>query len=504
MSVKRSIVWVLLLALLLPILAACGGTAGETTTGGETSAAASVGGEASAEASEEGAEASAEASEDATEASAEASEDATEASAAASAGAAESAAASSAGGAGEIDVTQIPVEEGAQLRFAAAGNPTEQQLYQSGADRFNELFADQNVQMTFEPVPSEYETTITAGFSGGNAPDVFLLNGELMGNLAPQGLLLPLDEAMEQAGRDPSDFYEPLLNLYQLDGQTYGLPKDFNPLVIFVNNAMAEQAGVDPASIETWDQLKEAAAAMTQGEGAGKVFGMCLTPDIQRFGASMFQNGNPIIEDGEAVFNQPEGVEALEYWKSYQTDGVGATFQDLGASWCGEAFARQQAAMVMEGGWLVPFMADPAQGGDAVEYTAIPLPIPEGGEQATWLFTNAFGANANTEYPNAAAAAVLFLTSEQNQEALIETGLAQPSLTALADDPYYQENEVAQVLVEASEGGRVADSVLGGPQKKADVLRVLNQAVERIFVGGEAVQAALDQAAQEVNQILQQ
>jgi hypothetical protein len=33
--------------------------------------------------------------------------------------------------------------------------------------------------------------------------------------------------------------------------------------------------------------------------------------------------------------------------------------------------------MAMEGGWLVPFMADPQQGGQDVKYTAIPLPIPE-------------------------------------------------------------------------------------------------------------------------------
>lgn len=405
----------------------------------------------------------------------------------------------------DLDFSQLPVEEGATLRFNAAGNTTEQQLYQQGAQRFSELFADKNVTMTFEPVPSEYETTITAGFSGGNAPDVFLLNGQLMGQLAPQGLLLPLDDAMNAVGRQAADFYQPLIELYQFDGQTYGLPKDFNPLVLFVNTTLAEQAGVDPATIQRWDDLRAAAEALTQGEGAGKVTGLCFDPNILRFAPFFFQLGNPIIENGQAVFNQESGVQALQFWKEFHDSGFAAPFQDIGTSWCGEAFARQSAAMVIEGGWLVPFMTDPQQGGGDVQYTAVPLPLPEGGQEGTILFTNAFAANANTQYPNAAAAAVLFLTSAANQQALIPTGLAQPSLQSLADDPYYADNPVANTLVQAAQNGRVAETVFGGPQKQADVIRVINQsAIEPIFIGGSDVKEALDQAAQEVNGILQQ
>lgn len=410
-----------------------------------------------------------------------------------------------AGSVTDLDFSQLPVEEGATLRFNAAGNTTEQQLYQQGAERFSELFADQNVTLTFEPVPSEYETTITAGFAGGNAPDVFLLNGQLMGQLAPQGLLLPLDDAMNTVGRQSADFYEPLIELYQFDGNTYGLPKDFNPLVLFINTTLAEQAGVDPSSIQSWEDLQAAAEALTQGEGAGQTTGLCFDPNILRFAPFFFQQGNPIIEDGQAVFNQEGGVAALQFWQDFQASGTAAPFQEIGTSWCGEAFAQGSAAMVIEGGWLMPFMADPQQGGADVPYTAVPLPRPEGGSEDTILFTNAFAANANTQYPNAAAAAVLFLTSQANQEALIPTGLAQPSLQVLADDPYYQENPVAQTLVEAAQNGRVAETVFGGPQRQADVIRIINQsAIEPIFIGNADVQEALDQAAEEVNAVLQQ
>lgn len=462
MSHKRIYLVTLLLALVLPILAACGG-GGEATPSGAASPAAS---------------------------------------AASPAGTSAAATSGTAGGAATLDFSKLEVEDGATLRFLASGNTTEQQLYTDAAKRFNETFP--NATLNFEPVPAEYETTITAGFSGGNAPDVFLLNGPLMGTLAPQGLLLPLDDAMSQVGRQPADYYEQLIQLYQQEGKTYGLPKDFNPLVLFVNTDLAQQAGVDPASIKTWDDLRSAAEKMTQGEGASKVYGLCLTPDIERYGASMLQNNNPIIENNTAVFNNEQGVQAIQLWKNVQEAGFAATFQDLSAGWCGEAFAKQLAAMVVEGGWLVPFMADPQQGGQDVKYTAVPLPTPQGGQQTSLLFTNGFAANAQSQFPKAAAAAVIFLTSEQNQQALIPTGLAQPSLQSLASDPYFQENEVAKVLVQAGQNGRVSETIFGGPAKKADVVRAINQSgIEQILVGGSDVKAALDQAAQEVDQILQ-
>jgi multiple sugar transport system substrate-binding protein len=493
--------FLLTLALVVPLLAACGGggTGGATnSTGAESGATAATtsGGAAPTVATGANETAATTSAQTNTNANENASTNANS-----NAGGTAGAAGATAGASG--DVTKLQVEDGATLTFSVSGNATEQKLYQEGVQRFNQVFP--NVKVTVQPVPSDYDTTIKAGFSGGTAPDVFLLDGELMGAFGPNNLLLPLDEDMSTAGVQASDYYDPLIKLYQLDGKTYGIPKDFNPLAIFVNDAMAQQAGVDPASIKTWDDLTAAAQKMTTGEGPGKTYGMCLTPDIQRYGASMLQNGNPIIQDNKATFNQQSGVDAMTFWYNFKKAGTGATYGDMGKGWCGEAFAGKNAAMVMEGGWLIPFMADPANGATDLKYTAIPLPTPPNGKQATWLFTNAFAANAQTKYPKAAAALVLYLTGAQNEQALISSGLAQPSLKALADDPYFQQNQAAQVLVQAGQYGQLADTVLGGPVKKGDVINAINKgAMEPIFLGSQSVQDALNAAAQQVDQILSQ
>ncbi len=394
------------------------------------------------------------------------------------------------------------MEDGATISVVVNGNPTEQGLYQEGIDRFKALFP--NVTVNVQVNNDNYETNMKAAFAAGTAPDVFLLPPQLMGAFGPEGLLLLMDEALTAAGASPADYQDTLIQIFQQDGKTYGLPKDFNPLVVFVNDDIASAAGVDPKSITTWPQLKDAAAKMTSGEGPGKTYGMCLNPDIQRYGSSILQTGNPVIENNTAVFNDDRGVQAIDFWYSFKTDGSGELYRELGKGWCGEAFAGKNTAMVVEGGWLVPFMKDPANNATDVNYSAIPMPIPEGGEQATWVFTNAFGVNANTQYPQASAALAIYLTSAANQAALIPSGLAQPSLKALADNEYYSTDPIAQVLVEQGQYGKSVDLTFGGPTKVGDVVSRMNQAIEAIFLGQLSTKDALDTAAQEVDGVLQQ
>ncbi len=487
-TIRRNGALILALALLLPRLAACGGGAATQPTaapGGAAPTAAPAPTNAPAATSAPA------------PTTAPAATSAPAATAAPGGAMVEGATAGAAG-----DVTKIKVEDGAELRIVVNGNATEQKLYQDGVARFNKVLP--NVKVKLDVNNDNYETNMKAQFAANTAPDVFLLPPQLLGAFGPQGLLLALDDAMNAAGAKTSDYVDSPMKLFQIEGKTYGIPKDFGTLVIFVNNQMAQEAGVDIASIKDWDGLKAAAQKMTKGEGPGKTFGMCLNPDIERYGASMLQKGNPITKDGKATFNQPSGVETIDYWYSFKKDGVGELYKEMGKGWCGEAFSGKKAAMVMEGGWLVPFLADPANGATDLKYTAIELPLPAGGQKGDLLFTNAFGVNAKTKYPNAAAALAIFLTSAANQKALLPSGLATPSLKALANDPYFDTNPTAKLLVQAGSYGTSSDIALGGPTKKGDVAAKINQALEAIFLGQAATKDALDQAAQEVDAILSQ
>jgi len=472
---KRIGLLVLLLALVVPLLAACGGG------GTATSPTAETGGTAATSAPAAGGAATA-----APEATAARGGEATGVSGA------------TAGASG--DATKIQVEDGATLRVSGWGDESEQKVNQDSFARFNKIFP--NVKINYEPQPKDFQTKMKADVAGGTEPDVFYLDSSLMTAFAPNGVLLALDDAMKTAGASTDDYIGDLVKLYQQDGKTYALPKDQGALALFVSNDMAQKAGIDPASLKTWDDVTAAAQKMTSGEGPGKIFGMCVNPDIQRIGAFILQNNNPIIDNGKATFNQDTGVKAFQWYYDFLKNKTGEVPKNMGADWCGDAFSKQKVGMVYEGGWMLPFMVKQAPD---MKFTALPLPIPSGGKQSTLVFTNGWAVSARTKYPNAAAALALFLTSAANQQPILQSGFALPTVKSLVNDPYFQSHPNDKVLADAPSYGSVADLVFGGPAKKEDVIKNLKDtAVDPIFSTGADIKTSLDTAAQSVDQTLSQ
>lgn len=466
---KRRWLWTLLLVLLLPIIAACG----ESTTS-STTAPAGTGGNA-------------------TTAPAAAATTAPAAGAATTAPAAGAATTAPAAGAATDDYnyTALKVEDGATLTLVASGNPEEQKIYQDSIDRFNKVFP--NVKVTFEAVAADYPVKIKADAAGGTLGDVFFIDSGLFNALAPNDILLELDPYMSQIGMKPQDFAGPLITIFQLDGKTYGVPKDFGGLAVHVNNRLAKEAGVTiPEDGNwTWDDFKTAAKTMTKGEGNAKVFGTCTPPDIDRAGAFVFANGGKVLSDDgtTAEYNQPAAVEAITWWHSLYKEGFGAVPKEIGQDWCGAAFGNEKTAMVVEGGWMFNYMT---QSFPAVEYTTVPMPkAPKTGERATLLFTNAWAANAQTKYPNAAAALVTFLVGKTNQQTIAETGFAISSLAALTNLPYYEKDKKSGVIAKSAEYGKLA---VYGP-KNDDFRKPLSDAMEKIWLGSADIQSTLDAAA---------
>jgi multiple sugar transport system substrate-binding protein len=494
-SRKRIGALILLLALIVPVLAACGGggtTQSPTAATGGTAATAAPAGVAATAMPEATAATGGEAT-------------AMPAATAATGGEATAMPAATAAtgtGGAAMAAPKIAVEDGAELRVSSWGNSGEQKVNTESLARFNEAYP--NVTIKYEPVPEQFQTKIKADFSGNTEPDVFYLDASLMTALAPNDLLLPLDDYMTEAGVKTDDYVGDLVTLYQQDGKTYALPKDQGSLALFINDEMAQKGGVDPASLKTWDDVTAAAKKLTVGEGPAKVYGMCVNRDINRAGAFILQNGNPIVENGKATVAQDNAVEAVNWWYGFKKDGTGAEATDIGAGWCGEALGKQQVAMVVEGGWLLPFMADSANGFQDIKFSAVPIPTPASGKQATLVFTNGWAASARSKFPKAAAALVLFLTSAANQQPILQTGFALPTVKSLLNDPYFQQNPAAKVLAEAPSYGKVANFVFGGPAKQDDVIKPLNDAMERIFTGAQDTKAALEQGAQEADAVLSQ
>ena len=377
----------------------------------------------------------------------------------------------------------IAFEEGASIVFSGWGDETEQQVYRDSIDRFAEECPGINVD--YQPVPTDFQTQVTAAFAGGEGPDVIYVDDQLMTSLGRAGQLVPLDDYMEQAGVSRDEFIQPVLEVFTFNDQTYALPKDWGTLGLVYLPAAFEEAGVEPPTADwTWDDLRAAAETIAENTDYGA---FCQGADWARFAPWAFSHGASFVsDDGASATLTDEGIiTAATQVAEMNENGSLVEAGDVGASWCGEAIGKELVAMTLEGGWMVNFMRNDYPD---VTWEAVPVPAGPAGE-ADVIFTNGIAVNANSEYPGASAAFTLFVTGRDNQAAIAATGFAYP---AREDQLELIENPIDQAI---SEGGTYELTRVSywGPNT-GRVNDAVSKALERIYLGEQDVEASFEQA----------
>src|SRR5260370_14527863 len=271
------------------------------------------------------------------------------------------------------------------------GNPTENALVKKYEADFMTKYP--KIKVTQEEIPTNFEDKIKTEMSANNEPDAMYVSTSLMNFAGPAGRLLDLTPLMSKWGVSSDEYIASLLSPWQLNGKLYALPKDFGDLVLFYNKTLFSNAGLStPAS---WADIKADAKALSKAS----VKGISLPADAARFDAFLFGYGGQVLsrDKTKAVFNDSKAQEALTFYSSFQLQDKSSDLPDkLCATWPGDAFGKQKAAMVIEGGWLIPYMKDTYPAGP---YGSIKLP-KFNVKQSSLLFTNGWGCPAKTKNPD--------------------------------------------------------------------------------------------------------
>jgi multiple sugar transport system substrate-binding protein len=330
------------------------------------------------------------------------------------------------GGGGAADLAP-PAEASGNIVLSGWGSsPAETALLKQVIADFQQKYP--KVTVNFQPVSGDYPTAMLAKFSARKPPDVFYLDPNYAQDWIKQQLLEPLDDYIAKTNFDTSKFFPQLVDEFtgQKDGKTYGLPKDWSPLAMFVNPAYLTRAGV--STPKTWDDLA-AAARKIQVPGGKPI---CLSADWARALAFVYQNGGSYFNDdkSQVTLDSAATKEALNWYVGMVRDGLAATPDKLGSGWCGEALGTGKAAIVFEGNWLVPAMTD--QYPD-VKYEIQPLVT--GKQPANLAFTNAYAMAADSKNKSAAWALIQYLNGPDGMKVWTSKGLALPSRTDVAPLP---------------------------------------------------------------------
>ena len=304
---------------------------------------------------------------------------------------------------------------------------------------------------------------------------------------------MSLDELMAEAGVSTDDFVDSLMPIYQMDGKTYALPKDWGSLgLVYLPEAFADAGIEEPTSDWTWDDVREAANIIAD---KGNYGGFCMGADWARFLPFALSYGGTFATPDyqTAMLDSPEVIAAATFVADMFEEGSLVRPADLSTGWCGEAIGWKAVGMTTEGGWRGNAMNTTYPDGEwkAVEIPAGPV------TKADVIFVNGIGVNAATKFPRAAAAFLFYVTGYDNQEEIVKTGFAYSTHPEQAD-LIIDENDKA-----IAQGGLLADSVVAfwGPNT-GKVNDAVSQALERIFLGDQNVQEAFTQAQTEAQTVL--
>lgn len=355
-----------------------------------------------------------------------------------------------------------------------------------------------NINVEIQVVPwGNYWERLQTALAGGDAYDVFWMNGPNFPVYASRGVIMNMQDAVEADGIDMSNYPQALVDLYSYDGDVYGLPKDFDTIALYYNKDLFDAAGVEyPTAEWTWDDLKAAADAIYAATG---VWGFAsTTADQSGYWNFVFSNGGDVItEDGSAVLiDEPATCDAIKYLYSFVADGSspdGAT--QASADPAVQLFPSGAVAMVTAGSWMARTYADAE-----VNIDVAPIPVsPATGEHATIIHGLANVAWANTAHPEEAQALVEFLGSETAARILAQSGTVIPAFNG------YQEAWVdsipdmnLQVFMDGTEYAVPYPTAAQGMEWNTQIATILGD----VWSGNISIDEACTRAAEAANAVL--
>lgn len=328
--------------------------------------------------------------------------------------------------------------------------------------------------------------------SGGTNTDLSIIGTRWLLDFVKDGVAEPLDTYMTPAVRDR--FVPVFLKPGTVDGKIYGLPIAASARAMFYNKDMLTKAGL-PNGPATWDDVVGAATKVKAAGGYGYgIQGKDLETDVYWYYALWSYGGDLIGADGKAAFAGPAGPKTLELYKSMIDQGLTepgvtnytrADLQNL--------FKQGRLGMMVTGPFLIGQIAKEAPN---LQYGIVA--VPKGTTQSTYAVTDSIVMFKNSKVRQAAWKFLDFLFTRGPRVEFNKNEGFLPTTTAVAQDPYFANDERLKVFVGLLPDAHFAPVISGWEDVAKDVI----DALQSVYLGNAQAGPALQQAAAKANQAL--
>jgi multiple sugar transport system substrate-binding protein len=403
------------------------------------------------------------------------------------------------GGAAAPEQVQPPSEP-TEIIFASWVG--QEKVFKDAAKEFHELYP--TITVKFQNTPAEeMQQRLTAQIAGGNPPDAAYLDASNVGAFASRGALVNLDDYIAQSDViDPNDYVDAFKASTIYEDSMYGLPFDGESTGLFYRTDRFTEAGIEEPPT-TWEEFEQTAAALTNPDEREYGFIQFAPESAYYWYPWLWQNGGDLYgEDGETiVFNSPEAKEAAEFYVDL-TQYAPPDFLNSNSYDGRVAFANGSVAMYVAGAWFAGVMASefPKTKG---KWASAPLPEGEAG-CATTIAGDDLVVFDDSDNQDAAWLWVEFLSRPENMANwtyISEESTLLPPRTSMLEDPeVVQKKPILEGFVEAMECGRA--NQIADPNWP-EIEQALNTELGKAMYGDQTAAEALDKAAEEANEILE-
>lgn len=301
---------------------------------------------------------------------------------------------------------------------------SQDETMQALIDAFEEKNPDIDVELQVDPY-TDYWTKLQVSAQAGTAPDAFWMLGDRFQVYAANDQLMPLDDAIEEAGVDLGVYPEALVDLFTYENQHYGLPKDFDTIGLWYNKEVFDAAGVEyPTDDWTWSNVRDAAAKLTDPDAG--VYGIAAPLNRQEgiYNTIAQAGGKVISDDGKASgYDDPATQAGLQYWVDFVEKKQSPSLQQFADTEAVAQFENGSVAMYYGGSFYAQRFYENADLRSKVDVTV----LPAGEQRATVINGIQNVGSAKSEHPEELQQFLLFLGSEEAAKIQADTGAVIPA-----------------------------------------------------------------------------
>jgi sn-glycerol 3-phosphate transport system substrate-binding protein len=390
--------------------------------------------------------------------------------------------------------------------------------------RFNDSQSEVKVKLAFQGEVNEMMAKLVTSLRGGDLPSIVYMNEANAQRFMDSGAATPLQEFIDQENYDLSDLDKKAVEYYTVDGELWAMPFGMIVPLLYYNKIPFQEVGLDPEKPPVdLEELRQASEKLVKRDANGNLTRTGLAIDLTAWHLDLvLQEHGDLYADNdngragratEVLFNGPTGQAFFQWWRDMVKDGLainvgrnltGAdTFLTMGAGrtamTVGSSSALRSVVDVLEGG-LAQTQVDLG----VANQPGLPggTGLPGVYSRALWILKS----HPKEEQEAAWKFIKWLMEPEQQAEWYAGSGFLPVSISAYELPPAkeietkYPQFKVAADLYLATSASPAPLGPLLGPQ--LDVSELINRAIEEMLVGDKDPLDAINDAAEEANEII--